>query len=206
MIPETRGYDELTSTTYTLRSKEENVDYRFMPDPNLPPLQISSELIEKIRDNLPELPDERRTRIKEVYGLRSRDVEALIRMGEEGAISTEVEGFEELTQDLDPIAYFELIANGNEGNRSNQNSANWIINELMKIANSLELSFKNCVGRFRPEYLGELIDLVDDGRVTGQFQKSSSRGSLCSKAFLTSLIRLSFPFQQVQPPDLFSPN
>ena len=74
---QTRGYDEVKETTYLQRSKEDAKDYRYFPEPDLPPLRFSDEEIEKIRKCLPQLPKEIRRMFKENYGLTSEYVEIL---------------------------------------------------------------------------------------------------------------------------------
>lgn len=155
----------MTGSTYKLRNKEESMDYRFMPDPNLPPLLLTASQLGKLKASLPELPDNRRARIREVYGLTARDARVLMRIGGEESSTTETETNENDFED--PVDYYEELAKPE--NRSNQSCANWLIHELMKIANSLNLNFKETSRRIRPERLGELIDLVDAGSVTGEF-------------------------------------
>jgi aspartyl-tRNA(Asn)/glutamyl-tRNA(Gln) amidotransferase subunit B len=76
--PETRGYDEMKQTTYLQRSKEDAKDYRYFPEPDLPPLRFSNEEIEEIRKQLPELPKEKRERFAKVYSLPENFVEILV--------------------------------------------------------------------------------------------------------------------------------
>jgi len=75
---ETRGYDEVKQTTYSQRSKEEAKDYRYFPEPDLPPLELNGEDIKKIGSNLPELPNQKRARFEKNYGLPTDFVEILI--------------------------------------------------------------------------------------------------------------------------------
>ena len=80
---ETRGFDEARGVTYTLRRKEESLDYRFMPEPNVPPLSVSPEDLDTLAASLPELPDARHARLREQYGLSVRDVNVLTRLNAE---------------------------------------------------------------------------------------------------------------------------
>jgi len=167
---ETRGYNESNGTTFRLRGKEDAPDYRYMPDPNLPPILLSEQQIREVREGLPELPDARRARLTEQYGLTSRDVNVLMRVGSEderdGRSSTNVPIGDGQQQGSDAVEYFERVASG----RNAQTALNWIIHELMKGLNARNLPFKEW---FMPaEYLGQLIDLVEKGQVTGTTAKA----------------------------------
>lgn len=72
---ETRGYVEATSSTISQRSKEEAQDYRYFPDPDIPPIRLTKDHVETIRLSLPELPDEKTTRFVQEYGLREQEAE-----------------------------------------------------------------------------------------------------------------------------------
>ena len=75
---ETRGYDEVKETTYLQRSKEEAKDYRYFPEPDLPPLRFTDEEVEKLRNSLPELPKDKRLRLIETYTLPKDYVDILV--------------------------------------------------------------------------------------------------------------------------------
>jgi len=76
--PETRGYDEIKQTTYLQRSKEDAKDYRYFPEPDLPPMRFTDEEIEKIRKTLSELPKEKRERFIKKYGISSEYTDILV--------------------------------------------------------------------------------------------------------------------------------
>lgn len=76
--PQTRGYDEVKQTTYLQRSKEEAKDYRYFPEPDLPPLRFTNEEIEIIKNSLPELPGEKRAKLRETYALPEDYTEILV--------------------------------------------------------------------------------------------------------------------------------
>lgn len=76
--PQTRGYDEIKQTTYLQRSKEEAKDYRYFPEPDLPPMRFTPEEIEKIKKSLPELPADKRRRFNSDYGLPNDYIEILV--------------------------------------------------------------------------------------------------------------------------------
>ncbi|TKY90388.1 hypothetical protein EX895_000386 [Sporisorium graminicola] len=169
---ETRGYNESDGTTFRLRGKEDAPDYRYMPDPNLPPVLLSERQIQALREGLPELPDASRARLSEQYGLTSRDINVLMRVGSEderdGRIALQAlqEEGQYPQQDTDAVEYFESVAKG----RSAQTALNWIIHELMKGLNARNLPFKEWL--LPADFLGQLIDLVESGQVTGTTAKS----------------------------------
>jgi len=79
IVQETRGWDEFKKETFSQRIKEEAHDYRYFPEPDLPPLRISSEMVEKIRARLPELPGQKRKRFAREYGIDPAIAEVLTR-------------------------------------------------------------------------------------------------------------------------------
>lgn len=78
LIQETRGFNELTGKTFSQRVKEEASDYRYFPEPDIPPITLTKKDIETIKNQLPELPQARRTRFKEEYGLSREFTEVLV--------------------------------------------------------------------------------------------------------------------------------
>jgi aspartyl-tRNA(Asn)/glutamyl-tRNA(Gln) amidotransferase subunit B len=78
VVPETRGYDEVKQTTYSQRTKEEAKDYRYFPEPDLPPMRFTEEEIEKLQNTLPELPSEKRKRFTQELKIASDFTEILV--------------------------------------------------------------------------------------------------------------------------------
>lgn len=174
---ETRGYNEADGRTFKLRGKEDAPDYRYMPDPNLPPIVLSRPQIDDIQQSLPELPDARRDRLHSQYGLNSRDINVLMRVGveDEGAgriIAADKHAevghspLDDSVQEADAVHYFEQVAKG----RDAQVALNWIIHELLRILNARNWPFSASL--LPPRYLGELLDLVDSGRCTSTTAKT----------------------------------
>ncbi|KAF8317016.1 Glutamyl-tRNA amidotransferase B subunit [Cantharellus anzutake] len=102
---ETRGFDEERVETYTLRSKEDAPDYRYMPDPNLPPLILTEGYIKQIAKSMPELPHAIRSRLQSQYGISARDTDILMSI-ESG---TDV-GFDGEPSRGGAVSYFEQVA------------------------------------------------------------------------------------------------
>ncbi|KAI0353128.1 Glutamyl-tRNA-Gln amidotransferase B subunit [Trametes cingulata] len=159
---ETRGFDEEKAETYSLRSKEDAPDYRYMPDPNIPPLLIDQHYIDAIRRRMPELPDATRARLLN-QGLSQRDVEVLM----------DVDSGREVGYDGElgrgAVAYFDQVSRG----RDPKVVVNWITHELLG-----QLAFRNETFKENPisvEQMGNLIDLVHSQKVTGTSGKTILR-------------------------------
>ncbi|UZJ51853.1 hypothetical protein CBS101457_001173 [Exobasidium rhododendri] len=153
VLQETRGYDEGTGETFTLRSKADAPDYRYMPDPNLAPVHIPKELLTSIRAHLPELIEQQRQRLIKQYNVALRDVNVLVRIGLE-------EDQERPKTGTDAVAYFEELSQG----RDARVALNWIVQVLLRALNSQDKTFADNV--LEAKHLGELIDLVESSQVT----------------------------------------
>jgi aspartyl-tRNA(Asn)/glutamyl-tRNA(Gln) amidotransferase subunit B len=144
---ETRLWDAAAGRTVSMRSKEEAHDYRYFPEPDLPPLEVRVEWIEEIRRSLPELPDARRRRFVTQYGLPDYDAGVL-------------------TQSAGLAAYFEATAAA-AGNA--KAASNWVMGELTRKMNELGADI-DAVG-LTPEALAGLIRLVESGTISGPIAK-----------------------------------
>jgi aspartyl-tRNA(Asn)/glutamyl-tRNA(Gln) amidotransferase subunit B len=144
---ETRLWDANLGRTVSMRSKEEAHDYRYFPEPDLPPLEVAAEWIDEIRRALPELPDARRRRFVAQYGLP--DYDAAI-----------------LTQSPALGVYFEETA-AVAGNP--KAASNWIMGELTRKMNELGIEIEAVA--LKPAALAALIRLVDAGTITGPIAK-----------------------------------
>jgi len=152
---ETRGFDEDRAETFKLRSKEDAPDYRYMPDPNLPPLIITEEYIRAIEAGMPPLPNDIRRQLTERYSLSDRDINVLMSMWALSEVPFDGEWRQE-----DAISYYQSVAQDREG----RVVANWITNDLMG-----SLAYRK--ETFTPEklpaaQLGEIIDSVQAGDLT----------------------------------------
>ena len=143
---ETRLYDSAQNETRSMRTKEEAHDYRYFPDPDLSPLVLDDDLIERVRAGLPELPDEKRARFTEQYGLSAYDAGVLVA--------------ERATAD-----YFEEVARG----RDPKLATNWVTSELVGQLNRTDRGIEE--SPVAAAQLGRLIDLIQDGTISGRIAK-----------------------------------
>lgn len=146
VIQETRLWDPNKGETRSMRGKEEAHDYRYFPDPDLLPLEVSNDLIEKIRGTLPELPDEKKHRFMNDFGLSLYDASVLI-------------------AEQPRADYFEKVANDSDAKLA----ANWVINELLGILNKNEKTIED--SPISAEQLNELIGLIKDDTISGKIAK-----------------------------------
>ena len=133
-----------------MRSKEEAHDYRYFPDPDLPPLEIEDEWIKKIKKNLPELPDVKKENLMNQYKISSYDAAILV-------------------SDKNNAEFFDKIIAKNK-KRNPKNVANWIIGELFALLNKNNLEIKS--SPIKAEDLGELIDYIEDQTISGKIAKN----------------------------------
>jgi aspartyl-tRNA(Asn)/glutamyl-tRNA(Gln) amidotransferase subunit B len=143
---ETRLFDPAKGETRSMRSKEEAHDYRYFPDPDLLPLELTRDYVEALRKALPELPDEKRARFMREYGLSAYDADVLVAE----------------RADAD---YFEAVARGRDGKLA----ANWVINELFGRLNREGLDIAH--SPVSAGQLGAIIDLIAAGTISGKIAK-----------------------------------
>jgi aspartyl-tRNA(Asn)/glutamyl-tRNA(Gln) amidotransferase subunit B len=147
---ETRLWDAELGTSASMRSKEEANDYRYFPDPDLPPLVVDGATMGTILRSLPELPAARFTRYTEQLGISADDARTLV-------------GDRALAE------YFDLVCKVHPGDRSGRMIANWMLTELLGALNAsgTHISASPMV----PATLSELIRLVEDGTISGKIGK-----------------------------------
>jgi len=148
---ETLGWNELKQTTYSQRSKEDAHDYRYFPEPDLPPLVIDEAWLERLCAELPELPRAKYQRFIEQYGLTEYDAGVLIA---EKAIA---DYFEEAINRKSEIINPKLIAN-------------WMTGDLFSLMNQAAISVADL--KVRPDALAELVGLVTAGEINQSTGKS----------------------------------
>ena len=144
---ETRLWDEGKQLTKSMRSKEGSSDYRYFPDPDLGPIEVSHDLKEKWRSELPELPAAKRNRYSAELGLSIYDSRVL-------------------TDELSMAKYFEEVIK--EGGAA-KSSANWITGDIAAYVNSNKLSFDQL--SFKPNELAEMLKMIDIGEISGKIAK-----------------------------------
>jgi aspartyl-tRNA(Asn)/glutamyl-tRNA(Gln) amidotransferase subunit B len=144
----TLGYDAEANRLFVMRVKENADDYRYFPDPDLIPLMIGEDRIEKIRAELPELPDQKRMRFESQYGLSAQEAGLL------GASRSLAD-------------FFEAAARAHGTAKS---VANWMLRDLLAALKEREIEIEQAA--VTPEALARLIEMVDQGRVTAK----SARG------------------------------
>ncbi len=144
---ETRHYDEERQITFSSRGKEEAHDYRYFPDPDLVAVTISRDWVAEVARNLPELPDARRRRYAEGFGLPAADVEVLVASP---ALA----------------AFFDATVAGYPNPRT---VANWVLGDLMRLLNAEGLD--PAESPLPPEHLASLLKLLDQGTISGRQAK-----------------------------------
>ena len=147
---ETRLYDAAEDRTYVMRSKEEAHDYRYFPEPDLPPLQVETAWIDEVRRRLPELPAARRRRFVKEWGLKDQSAQVL-------------------TSSRPLADYFEATATAaGDG----QAAANWIETEILRKIKEDKIEIKEPEDvPLAPGRLGQMIVMIRDGTISGKIAK-----------------------------------
>jgi aspartyl-tRNA(Asn)/glutamyl-tRNA(Gln) amidotransferase subunit B len=144
---ETRLYDSGAGETVSMRSKEHAHDYRYFPEPDLMPLRVGNEWLNRVRESMPELPAARRKRFVESYGLREYDAQVL-------------------TATRPMSEYFELVAAVSGDPRG---AANWVMGELSALLKQQGKEIEE--SPVSAERLGELVGLIAKGKISGKLAK-----------------------------------
>jgi aspartyl-tRNA(Asn)/glutamyl-tRNA(Gln) amidotransferase subunit B len=147
VVQETRLWNAERGETVPMRSKEEAHDYRYFPEPDLPPLAVNAEWIEEARRSLPELPAVRRRRLASEYGLPPYDAGVL-------------------TEEREVADYFEAAARSCGNAKA---ASNWVMTEVLRKVKEGDGGVAACpVG---PEALAGLVKLIDEGTISGRIAK-----------------------------------
>ncbi|MBT4093993.1 MAG: Asp-tRNA(Asn)/Glu-tRNA(Gln) amidotransferase subunit GatB [Nitrospinaceae bacterium] len=149
IIQETRLFDAATGTTRQMRTKEYAHDYRYFPDPELVPLKVGQEWTDKVRADLPELPDDKRDRFQSEYELPLYDAEIL-------------------TAERSLADYFEnTVKEASAG--ATKAVSNWVMGDILRVLNEKKLDIDECP--VSPSQLASMVCLIDDGTISGKIAK-----------------------------------
>ncbi|WP_277630564.1 Asp-tRNA(Asn)/Glu-tRNA(Gln) amidotransferase subunit GatB [Atopococcus tabaci] len=148
---ETRRYDESTGETILMRTKEGSSDYRYFPEPDIPPLVISDEWLENVRQSIPEMPKERRARYVKELGIPEYDAEVL-------TLTKTMSDFFEAT-----------VQNGADAKQA----SNWLMGEVSAYLNSEKVELEDT--QLTPENLAAMINLIEDGTISSKIAKKLFR-------------------------------
>ena len=143
---ETRLFDAARGETRTMRSKEDAHDYRYFPDPDLLPLVIEQSWVDELKKALPELPDAKRARFQQEYGITSYDAGVLVA--------------EQITAD-----FFETVAKGRDGKLA----VTWVTGDLFAALNRTSRTLED--SPVSAASLGKMLDLITDGTINGKIAK-----------------------------------
>ena len=143
---ETRLYDVNTGETRSMRSKEDAHDYRYFPDPDLLPLVLEKKWIESIKNNIPELPDQKKGRFIKEYSLSNYDAEVIV-------------------SDKATGEYYETVVKG----RSPKLVSTWVTGELFSVLNKKNISIQD--SPVSAEMMGELLDNIESDKISNRLAK-----------------------------------
>jgi aspartyl-tRNA(Asn)/glutamyl-tRNA(Gln) amidotransferase subunit B len=148
VIQQTRLWNADKKTSRAMRSKEDSDDYRYFPCPDLPVVLVESSLVDQLKTELPELPDEKRLRFQEEYGLNEK---------ESGILAA----------DRNQADFFEtVVKNGVDA----KPVANWILGDFARLLNEAKLGIK--ASNITPDHLTDLLRLIQDGTISGKIAKT----------------------------------
>ena len=154
---ETRGWVEEEERTVSQRTKEYAHDYRYFPEPDLPPLTISRQWVDDIRARMPELPDAKKERFLRRYGLTEYEVNLLTET------RAKAEFFEECVTSLA----------GEEETKVRQRAkavSNWMLGEFARLLNAANMEIEDAL--VKPEHIEQMLDMIDNGIISGKIAKT----------------------------------
>jgi aspartyl-tRNA(Asn)/glutamyl-tRNA(Gln) amidotransferase subunit B len=149
VVQETRLYDSAKNVTQSMRSKEEAHDYRYFPEPDLPPLVVLPEWIEKVRGSLPELPDAKAQRFVKEFGLPDYDAKVI-------------------TSAKPLAAFYEVAVSHSKGEA--KLVSNWLMTEVLRKLKENEKEIEDCP--FPAQSLGELVAMIKTGEISSKIAKA----------------------------------
>jgi aspartyl-tRNA(Asn)/glutamyl-tRNA(Gln) amidotransferase subunit B len=149
IIQETRNFDDNTQTTTPLRGKEDAHDYRYFPEPDLPPLTISEEWLVRIQSQLPLLPEKKRKMYKDIYQLTDKESDILM-------------------SDVDQDRYFQEVVSANT-QTSQKEIAKWVIGDVAAALKETPENFSSI--KASPESINTMVSLIQKGTISGKMAK-----------------------------------
>ena len=164
VVQETRGWHDKKEITFSQREKEEAHDYRYFPEPDLPPLHFEKDYIENIKSSLPELPAQKRVRFKEEYGLDDNSIEIFITNKSFG------EYFEEVASEIVEWLQAESDAKGApENNKIYKLAANYLTSDVLGLLSGKNFNEKEF--KITPENFGEFIKMIYKNEISSKVAK-----------------------------------
>lgn len=157
IIQETRGWDDARNITVSQREKEEAFDYRYFPEPDLPPLHFKKEEINTIKSTIPELPWQKRARFKREYELDEKSVEVFVKNKNLG------DYFEKVISELEPRITREKIS------KLIKISSNYLISDLQGLLKEASVSSRKFL--ITPENFAEFASLIYEGKISSKIAK-----------------------------------
>jgi len=147
LIQETRTWDEEKQVTRSMRSKEEAHDYRYFPDPDLPPLHIDGEWVERVKSSLPEMPDQAQQRLSNTYGLSDYDAAWL-------------------TSTPETLNFFDQAVQCFPDAKA---VSNWMMGDFSRLLNQHNMEITD--SKVTPQYLADMLRLIEKGTISGKMAK-----------------------------------
>ena len=157
VVQETRGWDDVKGVTLSQREKEAAHDYRYFPEPDLPPLRHSEEFIEKIKAEIPELPQQRKVRLKREYELGGKSIEVFVYNKGLG------EYFEKVISELPPKIP------KNQLPRLIKLATNYLITDLQGLLRGASVIGEDFL--ITPENFAQFINLIEEGKISSKIAK-----------------------------------
>ncbi len=156
VVQETRGWHDKKEITFSQREKESAHDYRYFPEPDLPPMHFKQEYIEKLKAGLPELPQAKRQRFSKEYGLEEAQIEIFINNKDLS------EYYEKVVSELEEWT-------GEEGGKLHKLAANYLLSDLQGLLAGKEFTEKEC--KITPEDFAEFIKMIYKGEISSKVAK-----------------------------------
>ena len=148
---ETRLFDTKKNETRSMRSKEDAHDYRYFPDPDLLPLEVTDEFIDQLKSEIPELPDDKKKRFIDEFKVSPYEATILV-------------------SDIDTAKYFEEVVAKMGKNRDMKLAVNWITGELFAVLNNKNIEIAH--SPISAKNLAKLINLIKNGTISGKIAKT----------------------------------